>query len=139
LVVIRLILDPLASRETRQALNQMDGFRGDFDRVHVSILNPGYDITRLELFEVPPGDGRGPGIRLRPPPTADRRKEGGRSGTGEKCGQEGCGSAQGPARQDMTSLFRWNRAFQRDKSLPATGVPDDLTVQNWGSIPVRFF
>ncbi len=56
LVVIRLILDPLASRETRQALNQMDGFRGDFERVHVSILNPGYDITRLELFEVPPGD-----------------------------------------------------------------------------------
>ena len=55
MVVIRLILDPLASHETRHALNQMEGFRGDFERVHVTLFSPGYDITRLKLIEVPAG------------------------------------------------------------------------------------
>jgi Domain of Unknown Function (DUF748) len=54
-IVVRLILDPLATHETRQALNQMEGFRGDFERVHVTLFSPGYDITRLKLIEVPAG------------------------------------------------------------------------------------
>jgi hypothetical protein len=55
IVILRLILDPLASYETRKALNQMDGFKGDFQRVHVTVFGPGYDITHLKLIEVPDG------------------------------------------------------------------------------------
>ena len=50
-IVIRLVLDPLATHETRKALDGMDGFRGDFERVHVSVFRPGYDITRLKITE----------------------------------------------------------------------------------------
>jgi hypothetical protein len=55
MIVLRLILDPLAAHETRAALNQMQGFKGDFDRVHVTVFGPGYDITHLKLIEVPAG------------------------------------------------------------------------------------
>jgi hypothetical protein len=55
IVVLRLILDPLASHETRAALNQLDGFKGDFQRVHVTVFGPGYDITHLKLIAVPAG------------------------------------------------------------------------------------
>lgn len=54
-IVLRLILDPLATHETRQALDQMQGFRGDFQSVHVTLFSPGYDINRLKLTEVPAG------------------------------------------------------------------------------------
>jgi hypothetical protein len=55
IVVLRLILDPLAAHETRSALNQLDGFKGDFQRVHVTVFGPGYDITHLKLIAVPAG------------------------------------------------------------------------------------
>ena len=54
-IVIRLILDPLATHETRKALDQMEGFRGDFKSVHVTLFSPGYDINHLKLIEVPAG------------------------------------------------------------------------------------
>ena len=60
IVVIRLILDPLATHETRKALNQLKGFQGDFERVHVTIFGPGYDITRLKLVEAPLAAARDP-------------------------------------------------------------------------------
>src|SRR5258706_11646254 len=48
-VLIRLLLDPLATRQTRDALGKLDGFEGDFARVHVTVLPPGYEISRLEV------------------------------------------------------------------------------------------
>ncbi|MBC8131966.1 MAG: DUF748 domain-containing protein [Deltaproteobacteria bacterium] len=52
-IVIRLILDPIATHQTRKALDQLKGFKGDFDRVHVTIFGPGYDITRVKLIATP--------------------------------------------------------------------------------------
>jgi len=48
-VVVRLILDPVASYETRKSLGNMKGFRGDFARVHVTVLPPSYQISNLKL------------------------------------------------------------------------------------------
>jgi hypothetical protein len=50
-VVIRLILDPIAGHYTRKALNASETMRGDFDRVHVTVLPPGYEIDRLKIDE----------------------------------------------------------------------------------------
>lgn len=55
IIVLRLILDPLANHKTRAALNKLDGFKGDFQRVHVTVFGPGYDITHLKLIAVPDG------------------------------------------------------------------------------------
>jgi Domain of Unknown Function (DUF748) len=55
IIVLRLILDPLATHETRAALDQLEGFKGDFQRVHVTVFGPGYDITHLKLIAVPAG------------------------------------------------------------------------------------
>jgi hypothetical protein len=54
-IVIRLILDPIATQQTRKALNQLEGFRGDFQRVHVTLFSPGYDITQIKLVQIPAG------------------------------------------------------------------------------------
>jgi hypothetical protein len=51
LVVIRLVLDPIAAHYTRKELSASDTLRGDFDRVHVTILPPGYEIHRLKIDE----------------------------------------------------------------------------------------
>jgi hypothetical protein len=59
-VIIRVILDPLATHFTRKALDGLDGFRGDFARVHVTIFGPGYTITRVKLIEDPGGSAREP-------------------------------------------------------------------------------
>ena len=59
-VVIRLILDPVAAHFTRKGLDQMDGFRGDFESVHVTIFGPGYTIQRLKLKEDPGGSWKAP-------------------------------------------------------------------------------
>lgn len=59
-VIIRLILDPIATHYTRKSLREMDGFRGDFQRVHVTIFSPGYEIRRLKLIEDPGGSERDP-------------------------------------------------------------------------------
>ena len=50
-VVIRLVLDPIAAHFTREELNASDSLRGDFDRVHVTVLPPGYEIQRLKIDE----------------------------------------------------------------------------------------
>lgn len=50
-VVIRLILDPIAAHYTRKELNASDTMRGDFDRVHVTVFPPGYEIHRLKVDE----------------------------------------------------------------------------------------
>jgi hypothetical protein len=55
IIILRLILDPLANHETRAALDKLDGFKGDFQRVHVTVFGPGYDITHLKLIAVPAG------------------------------------------------------------------------------------
>lgn len=52
-IIMRLILDPIATHQTRKALDQLDGFKGDFERVHVTIFGPGYDIMRLKLVRLP--------------------------------------------------------------------------------------
>src|SRR6188474_1914544 len=59
-VVIRSILDPVAAHFTRKGLDQMDGFRGDFEGVHVTVLGPGYTIRRLKLIEDPGGSWKTP-------------------------------------------------------------------------------
>lgn len=64
MLVIRLILDPVATHETRKALDQMNGFRGDFARVHVTLFGPGYEITKLKLVET----ARDSGEPLKEPP-----------------------------------------------------------------------
>jgi uncharacterized protein DUF748 len=58
-VIIRLILDPLATHETRKALDQLQGFKGDFERVHVTIFGPSYAITHLKLVQTTPGGDKG--------------------------------------------------------------------------------
>jgi len=51
----RLALDPIAAHETRQGLARMHGFRGTFDRVHVSLVPLGYTITHLKIVQEPGG------------------------------------------------------------------------------------
>jgi hypothetical protein len=61
LVVIgRLVLDPVAAYATRKGLAKMDGFRGDFEHVHVTLFGPGYTISRLKLIEDPGGSWKEP-------------------------------------------------------------------------------
>lgn len=58
-VLVRVLLDPIATRVTRKGLDDLKGFRGDFERVHVTLFGPGYTITRLKLTEEPvPDDGK---------------------------------------------------------------------------------
>jgi hypothetical protein len=50
-IVVRLLLDPLATRQARDALGRLEGFEGDFARVHVTVLPPGYAISRLAIWK----------------------------------------------------------------------------------------
>jgi len=50
-VVIRLILDPVAAHYTRKALNDLEGMRGDFADVHVTVFPPGYQIRKIKLID----------------------------------------------------------------------------------------
>src|SRR4249919_1855327 len=59
-VVTRLIIDPIATYETRKALAKLEGAHGDFERVHVSVLPPEYFITRLTLTQEPARKGDEP-------------------------------------------------------------------------------
>jgi hypothetical protein len=54
-VAARLIIDPIATYETRQGLAKVQGAHGDFERVHVSVVPPEYFITRLKLTQGPAG------------------------------------------------------------------------------------
>jgi hypothetical protein len=59
-VLVRVLLDPVATRFTRKGLDGMKGFRGDFERVHVTLFGPGYTITHLKLIEDPGGSWKTP-------------------------------------------------------------------------------
>ena len=59
-VLFRLVLDPIATYATRKGLAKLDGFRGDFDHVHVTLFGPGYTISRLKLIEEPGGSWKAP-------------------------------------------------------------------------------
>jgi len=50
-IIIRLVLDPIAGHETRKALGQLEGLRGDFAHVHVTVFPPGYEITNLKVAD----------------------------------------------------------------------------------------
>jgi hypothetical protein len=50
-IVVRLVLDPIASHEVRKGLDGLDGYVGDFEKVHVSVLGPGFEIWRFKLAE----------------------------------------------------------------------------------------
>jgi hypothetical protein len=55
LVVVRLVLDPVATRLTRGALKKLDGFTATFTDVHVGVLPPSFTITNFKLIEEPAG------------------------------------------------------------------------------------
>ena len=56
--LIRLLVDPIATHYTRKGLGEAEGISTDFQRVHVTLLPPGYEIRRFKLRE-----GRGGGKR----------------------------------------------------------------------------
>jgi len=51
LLLIRLVLDPLAAHYTQKGLDGMPDYQGEFERVHVTLLPPGYMIQKLKLTE----------------------------------------------------------------------------------------
>lgn len=50
-ILVRLLLDPIAAHYTRVGLNKSETTRGDFDRVHVTVFPPGYEIRRIKIVE----------------------------------------------------------------------------------------
>jgi Domain of Unknown Function (DUF748) len=54
-ILVRLVLDPIAAHETRHALAGLDGYRGEFSDVHVTLFPPSYTIQRLALWQSPGG------------------------------------------------------------------------------------
>jgi hypothetical protein len=50
-IVARLLLDPIATHYTRRGLERSDSTRGTFERLHVTLLPPGYEIRRLKIVE----------------------------------------------------------------------------------------
>jgi len=59
-VAIRLLIDPIATHYTRKGLNDAEGISGDFQRVHVTVFPPGYEIRRIKVMEEPGGSERHP-------------------------------------------------------------------------------
>lgn len=62
-VLVRIVLDPIAAHFTRQALNEPEGIAGDFERVHVTVFPPGYEIHELSIIEEPRGSWDQPLLR----------------------------------------------------------------------------
>jgi hypothetical protein len=60
LVIIRIVLDPIATHYARRALDKGDGFRGALSRVHVTILPPAARVERLKIIEWPKGKWEDP-------------------------------------------------------------------------------
>jgi hypothetical protein len=50
-VAVRVVLDPIATHFTRRALDNLEGYRGTFDSVHVGVLPPSFTIRRLAIHE----------------------------------------------------------------------------------------
>jgi hypothetical protein len=59
-VAIRLLIDPIATHYTRKGLNDAKGISGNFQRVHVTVFPPGYEIWRIKVIEEPAGSERHP-------------------------------------------------------------------------------
>ena len=59
-VIIRVLLDPIATHYTRKALAEAEGVRGDLQGVHVTVFPPGYQVRRLKIIEHPRGDWKHP-------------------------------------------------------------------------------
>jgi hypothetical protein len=55
-VAVRLIADPLVTRQLRRALNHADGIRGRVGAVHVTFFPPGVSLRELKLIALPGGD-----------------------------------------------------------------------------------
>ena len=49
-IIIRLVLDPVAAHFTHKQLNASEAVSVDFERVHVTLLPPGYGIRRLKII-----------------------------------------------------------------------------------------
>lgn len=60
LVIIRVLIDPIATHYTRKELNDAPGLSGDFQRVHVTVFPPGYEIHRLKVIQDPGGSWKQP-------------------------------------------------------------------------------
>jgi uncharacterized protein YhdP len=60
MVIIRLLVDPIATHYTRKELNEAEGMRGEFQRVHVTLFPPGYEIRRIKIIEHPGGSWKRP-------------------------------------------------------------------------------
>ena len=58
--LIRLLVDPIATHYTRKGLSEAEGISTDFQRVHVTLLPPGYEIRRFKLREGTGGGKREP-------------------------------------------------------------------------------
>jgi hypothetical protein len=56
LIIIRLVLDPIASRYVRDKLDSGKGFRGTFADLHVTVLPPAIEISKLKIIPHPGGD-----------------------------------------------------------------------------------
>lgn len=50
-LLIRLVLDPIAAHYTHKALDESDSVSGDFEKVHVTVFPPGYEISHLKIIE----------------------------------------------------------------------------------------
>lgn len=61
-VLIRLVIDPIASHYTRKGMADAEGIDGDFLRVHVTLLPPGYEIRRLKVWQEPGGSRKEPDL-----------------------------------------------------------------------------
>src|SRR4051812_22965179 len=59
-VGIRLILDPVATHYTREGLREVEGMTADFEKVHVTLAPPGYELQHLKLREAKSGSKQEP-------------------------------------------------------------------------------
>lgn len=59
-IVIRLVLDPIATHYTRKALAESDAVSGKFETVHLTVLPPGYEVSHLKIIEAQGGDWEQP-------------------------------------------------------------------------------
>ena len=60
LVIIRVILDPIASHYVHKKLDQGEGFRGTFSKLHLSIIPPAVVMTNVKIIEEPGGTWENP-------------------------------------------------------------------------------
>jgi hypothetical protein len=50
-LLIRVVVDPIATHYTRKGLREVEGMSADFQKVHVTIFPPGYELQRFKLWE----------------------------------------------------------------------------------------